>query len=89
MTKHRYSTMGKTLTTTLTTTLTLKRAKELAKHGLGGRLPRCGYEYIIFDNGQYTLRLMNLSGKFSLSEVVRPFCSDWEDQQAADIVSKL
>lgn len=84
MTKHRYSTMGKTLTT-----LTLKRAKELAKHGLGGRLPRCGYEYIILDNGGYSVRLFNHSGRFVINEIVRPFCSDDEAQKMADIASRL
>ena len=71
----------------LLTKLTLKRAKELARYNLG-RLPRAGHEYIILNNGYYTLALVNSAGKFYLREYIRPFCADYEAQQMADIASR-
>lgn len=51
--------------------ITLKQAKELAKEKLG-RLPRCGYEFIIINRDDYRLSLVNRSGKLELSEWHKP-----------------
>lgn len=47
--------------------MTLKQAKEHAKKH-GERLPRCGYEYIIIEEHDYRLSLVNNSGKYELRE---------------------
>lgn len=59
--------------------MTLKRAKELAKQHIG-RLPRAGWEYIIYSDKYYRLTLVNRSGKLELSETLTPFYDyEWDE----------
>lgn len=68
--------------------VTIKRAKELSKEHIG-RLPRCGYEYIIFRNEHYRLSLVNHSGKFELSEWFSPNSHMGQWQVSAETASRL
>ena len=70
------------------TDLTLKRAKELSSQSIG-RLPRTGYEVILFDKNGYRLTLVNRSGKLELSEYLSVNNTTEEQLKASDEASKL